>query len=112
MDKKKERLITSAPKALAEAARINIAAAKEMASSAVTAFVDTVTGPEKPRRAKRRVPKKTVSPKSKRGKTKSAAATTKRRAGRRTAAKKPAVTGGQAQRKAATKARAQLDKIP
>ena len=40
MDKKKEGLITSTSEALTEAAKINIAAAKEMASSAVTAFVD------------------------------------------------------------------------
>jgi hypothetical protein len=46
-----------------------------------------------------------VSPASKRSKTRSHAATTKGRAGRRTPAKKPAVTGGQAQRKTATKAR-------
>jgi hypothetical protein len=70
MDKKKEGLITSVPEALTEAAKINIAAAKEMASSAVTAFVDTVAGREKPRRGKRRVSKKKVSPASKRGKTK------------------------------------------
>ena len=50
MDKRKERLITSAPEALTEAAKINIAAAKEMASSAVTVFSDTVTGREKPSR--------------------------------------------------------------
>jgi hypothetical protein len=44
MDKEKEGLITSVPEALTEAAKINMAAAKEMASSAVTAIVDTVTG--------------------------------------------------------------------
>jgi len=101
MDKKKEGLVTSALEALAEAARINIAAEKEMASSAVTTLVDTVTGREKPRRAKRRISLKKVSPASKR----SQAATTKGKAGRRTATKKPAVTGGKAQRKTATKAR-------
>ena len=39
MDKKKEGLITSLPEALTEAAKINVAATKDMASSAVTAFV-------------------------------------------------------------------------
>jgi hypothetical protein len=95
MDKEKEGLIRSVPEALTEAAKINMAAAKEMASSAVTAFVDTVTGREKPRRGKRRVSKKKAASASRRGKTRSSAATkptstTKRRASRRTAAKKPA----------------------
>ena len=64
MDKEKEGLIASVPGALTEAAKINFAATKEMASSAVTAFVDTVTGREKPeaerdaspRRKPRRLP--------------------------------------------------------
>ena len=95
MDKEKEGLITSVPEILTEAAKINMAAAKEMASSAVTAFVETVTGREKPRRGKRRVSKKKAASASRRGKTRSSAATkptstTKRRASRRTAAKKPA----------------------
>ena len=78
MDKKKEGVISSVPEAIAEAAKINIAATKETATSAVTSFVDTVIGREKPRRGKRRVPKKKSS---------SASSTTKRSASGRTAAK-------------------------
>jgi hypothetical protein len=74
MDKEKEGLITSLPEALAEAAQINMAATKEMASSAVTAFVDTLTGREK-RSGKRGVSKKKASSASKRSKTRSSAAT-------------------------------------
>jgi hypothetical protein len=49
MGKKKEGVISSVPEAIAEAAEINIAATKEAATSAVTSFVDTVIGREKPR---------------------------------------------------------------
>ena len=110
MDKEKEGLITSVPEALTEAAKINIAATKEMASTAVTAFVDTVTGREKPRRGKRRASKKKASSASKRPKATSSAATKpastrKRRVSRRTAAKKPARKGGQATRRTGTKPR-------
>jgi hypothetical protein len=83
MGKKKEGLITSVPEALTEAAKINMAAAKEMASSAVATFVDTVTGREKPRRGKRRATTKKASTTSKRRNAGSSAATTKRRAGRK-----------------------------
>ena len=115
MDKEKEGLITSVPEALTEAAKINMAVAKEMASSAVTAFVDTVTGSEEPRRGTRRVSKKKASPAYKRGKAKSSAATkpastSKRRVSRRTAAKKAARKGGQATRRTATKARGSSSK--
>ena len=105
MGKEKEGLLTSVPEALTEAAKINMAAAKEMASSAVATFVDTVTGREKPRRGKRRATKKKASTTSKRRNAGSSAATTKRRAGRKTTAKKPVLTGSQAQRNTATKAR-------
>jgi hypothetical protein len=87
MGKEKEGLITSVPEALTEAAKINMAAAKEMASRAVATFVDTVTGRGKPRRGKRRVSKKEASSAAKRHKAGSSAATTRRRAGRRTTAK-------------------------
>ena len=97
MDKKKEGVISSVPEAIAEAAKINIAATKETATSAVTSFVDTVIGSEKPRRGKRRVPKKKSS---------SASSTTKRSASGRTAAKKPARRGRQAgRRSSSTKSR-------
>ena len=75
MDKEKEGLITSLPEAVTEAAKINMAATKDMASSAVTAFVDAVTGREKPRSGKRRVSKKKASSASKRSKTRRSAAT-------------------------------------
>ena len=107
MGKEKKGLITSVPEALTEAARINMAVAKEMASSAVATFVDTVTDREKPRRGKRRVSKKKASTASKRRKAGSSAATkpvsTSKR--RRTAAKKPARKVDQATRRTATKAR-------
>jgi hypothetical protein len=110
MGKEKEGLITSVPEALTEAAKINIAAAKEMASSAVTAFVDTVTGRQKPQRGKKRVSKKKASSASKRRKAGNLAATkpvstSKRGVSRRTAAKKPARKVDQATRRTATKAR-------
>jgi hypothetical protein len=115
MDKEKEELITSVPEALTEAAKINMAVAKEMASSAVTALVDTITGREKPRRGKRLVSKKKASSASKRRKARSSAATkpastSKRRVSRRTAANKPARKGGQATRRNATKARSTSSK--
>ena len=97
MGKKKEGVISSVPEAIAEAAEINIAATKEAATSAVTSFVDTVIGREKPRRGKRRVPKKKPS---------SASSITKRSASGGTAAKKPARKGGPAgRRSSSTKSR-------
>jgi hypothetical protein len=110
MGKEKDGLITSVPEALTEAAKINMAAAKEMASSAVATFVDTVTGRQKPRRGSRRASKKKASSASKRRKAGSSAATkpvstSKRGVSRRTAAKKPARKFDQATRRTATKAR-------
>ena len=115
MDREKEGLIASVPGALTKAAKINLAAAKEMASSAVTAFVDTATGREKHRRGKKRVSKKKASSASKRRKARSSAATkrastSKRRVSKRTAAKKPALKGGQARRRTASKARGSSSK--
>ena len=75
MDKEKEGLGTLVPEALTEAAKINLATAKEMASSAVTTFVDTIIGKEKPRKAKRRVSKKKASSASRRRKARSSTAT-------------------------------------
>ena len=103
MDKEKEGLITSLPEALTEAAKINVAATKDMASSAVTALVDAVTGREKPRSGKRRVSKKKASSASKRSKTRRSATGVK--PSRRIAAKKPARKGAPAKRRTATKAR-------
>lgn len=103
MDKEKEGLITSLPEALTEAAKINMAATKDMASSAVTAFVDAVTGREKPRSGKRRVSKA-----SKRSKTRRSATGVK--PSRRTAAKKPARKGAPTKRRTATKARGSSSK--
>ena len=108
MDKEKEGLITSLPEALTEAAKINMAATKDMASSAVTAFVDAVTGREKPRSGKRRVSKKKASSASKRSKTTRSATGIK--PSRRTAAKKPARKGAPAKRRTATKARGSSSK--
>ena len=109
MGKEKKGLITSVPEALTEAAKVNMAVAKEMASSAVATFVDTVTDREKPRRGKRRVSKKKASSASKLRKAGSSAATkpvstSKRGVSTRTAAKKPARKVDQATRGTATKA--------
>ena len=58
MNKKKEGLSTAAREAIAEAARANVNATIETAKSAVSAFVDTVTGGTEKRSGKRRSIKK------------------------------------------------------
>jgi hypothetical protein len=80
MNKKKEGLSTAAREAIAEAARANVNATIETAKSAVSAFVDTVTGGTEKRSGKRRSIKKGRSIKkkaaarSKSGKARSSAA--------------------------------------
>jgi hypothetical protein len=85
MDKEKEGLSTPAQDAIADAAKANVDAVIKVASSAVTAFVDTLAGPtKKPRGGKKRASKTKAASSSKRGKTrpgtKSASTTAPRRA--------------------------------
>ena len=60
MDKDKEGTSTSgAEQAIADAAKANVNAAVEVAKSAITAFVDTLTGePQKPKRRNSRCVRK------------------------------------------------------
>lgn len=110
MDKEKEGLSTPAQDAIADAAKANVDAVIKVASSAVTAFVDTLTGStKKARGGKKRVSKTKAASASKRGKTrpakKSASATAPRRAIRKATVKKPTPKKAPARRKPSTKAR-------
>ena len=57
MEKEKAGLSTSAQDAIADAAKANVDAAMKVASSAVTAFVDTLAGGTKKARGGRNVPR-------------------------------------------------------
>ena len=110
MEKEKAGLSTSAQDAIADAAKANVDAAMKVASSAVTAFVDTLAGTtKKARGVKKRASNTKAASASKRGKTrlgkKSASATAARRAIRKTTKKKPIPKNAPARRKPSTKAR-------
>jgi hypothetical protein len=117
MDKEKEGLSTPAQDAIGDAAKANVDAVIKVASSAVTAFVDTLTGSTKKARAgKKRASKTKAASASKRGKTrpgkKSVSATAPRRAVKKTTAKKPTTKKAPARRKPATNARRSSPRNP
>ena len=67
MDMEKEGLGAAADEAIANAATANVNAAIEVASSAVTAFVDSLAGRKKTRGGKKRSSKTRAATVSKRG---------------------------------------------